>query len=283
MNATAHQPYKNSHFFESDDDKTATEDTTTSTEDTATAKDGDPAQGNISPDNRQLSPEEQTYKGRYDNLKTHYDRQITDFKQKVSALEKQVVAASNKSIPLPKSKEEIAKWRQEFPDVYDLVTSIAHIVADERVQTVNRNMEILERDRADLRKQKAEQDLLKRHPDFNELKMDKDFHDWAKAQPAAIQSWLYDNNDDAELCARAIDLYKRDRGFDKSKPAKKSEAADTAATHVKPKEKVTEPETKSGRVWKLSEIRKLNSREFEKHEADIDKAQREGRIVDDLV
>ena len=39
------------------------------------------------------------------------------------------------------------------------------------------------------------------------------FHNWADSQPMEIKSWIYENNSDGKLAARAIDLYKKDRGL----------------------------------------------------------------------
>ena len=47
------------------------------------------------------------------------------------------------------------------------------------------------------------------------------FHEWAEKQDPTIQGWLYENTSNAKLAARAIDLYKMDRG--QSKLTKKEE------------------------------------------------------------
>ncbi len=64
-------------------------------------------------------------------------------------------------------------------------------------------------------KEKAEVELLKIHPDFNEIRKDNDFHAWADQQDPTIQGWLYENTSNAQLAARAIDLFKMDTGQSK--------------------------------------------------------------------
>ena len=61
----------------------------------------------------------------------------------------------------------------------------------------------------------AERELLSIHPDFEEIRNDPSFHDWADEQPDYIQKALYDNETDAKAAARAIDLYKADKGLNK--------------------------------------------------------------------
>ena len=59
----------------------------------------------------------------------------------------------------------------------------------------------------------AEVELLFLHPDFKEIRQDDAFHNWVKKQPQWVQDALYVNDDDAKLAARAIDLYKEDKGI----------------------------------------------------------------------
>ena len=49
---------------------------------------------------------------------------------------------------------------------------------------------------------------------MNSCKQDS-FHEWAEQQDPTIQGWLYENTSNATLAARAIDLYKMDRGISK--------------------------------------------------------------------
>ena len=66
-------------------------------------------------------------------------------------------------------------------------------------------------------REKAEVELLRLHPDFNDIRDSDDFHEWADEQPKWVQDALYENDNDARSAARAIDLYKADRGIKKTK------------------------------------------------------------------
>lgn len=63
----------------------------------------------------------------------------------------------------------------------------------------------------------AEAELLFLHPDFREIRQDNTFHNWVKKQPKWVQDALYVNEEDAKLAARAIDLYKVEKGINNQK------------------------------------------------------------------
>ena len=102
-------------------------------------------------------------------------------------------------------------------------------------------------------RQSAEQRLQERHPDFEDIRNSDDFHGWAKEQHSSIQAWVYDNNDDASLASRALDLFKKDFGIEattksSSKKPTRQSAADMVST------KTTSVEPNQQKVWSLKEI-----------------------------
>ena len=46
-------------------------------------------------------------------------------------------------------------------------------------------------------REKAEAELLRYHPDFEDIRETDDFHNWVEEQPKSIQDALYENNNDA--------------------------------------------------------------------------------------
>ena len=63
------------------------------------------------------------------------------------------------------------------------------------------------------------------HPDFGEIRDSDDFHEWAEEQPKWGQDALYENDNDARSAARAIDLYKADKGIGKQSKSKNDKSA----------------------------------------------------------
>lgn len=222
-----------------------------------------------------LSPEENTFKQRYDSLKTHYDSQVTGFRKKVSELETQL--SKSHSIPLPKTPEEIAAWRTEYPDIYAIVRTIARLEVSEDRKQVDSQLQHVTNMAKQASRDKAEAILRRYHPDFDQLKADQNFHNWVKEQPAQIQSWLYENDDDPLLASKAINLYKAEKGITKAPRDSKRDNLNASMT-VTRTQPSTERDTGSKRIWKISEISKLNPRQFEKFEAEIDLARDEGRL-----
>ena len=174
------------------------------------------------------------YKKRYDDLKKHYDSKLNEFKSREQELLEQ--AAENRpNYVAPKSPEELEKFREEYPDVYEVVETVSHLQSEEKSKDLREKLERLQERETELVRKDAEKRLMDKHPDFEDIRNSDDFHGWAKEQPKSIQDWVYNNADDADLASRALDLFKKDIGMDvapkksNSKRSKKS-AADMVST-----------------------------------------------------
>ena len=242
-----------------------TDDTATDSEDTAT-------ENAATPEERPVNAEEKVFKKRYDDLKRHYDSTVNKHKDEVSRFKTQLEKNAEK-IQLPKTKEEIDAWRTKYPDVYDVIETIAHTKADEKAKQVQTKLQDLETAQANVNKEKAEVQLSQLHPDFNDIRADENFHNWVAKQDSTIQSWLYDNTSNATLAARAIDLYKLDAGITKKAGVNKKEASKAVTSTSK-----RDMETGDKKIWSVSEISKLRPQQFAKMEKEIDLARQEGRI-----
>ena len=129
-------------------------------------------------------------------------------------------------------------------------------------------------------KEKAEAELMRLHPDFDDIRDSDDFHEWAEEQPKWVQDALYENDNDARSAARAIDLYKADRGIGKE-PKKKNNKG--AAEAVAPKDKRSKPQTDEASTYlKESDVDKMSAHEYEKHADEIMDAIRSGKFIYDL-
>ena len=247
--------------------KEEAEDTATVSEDTSSEEEATPKE------ERPVNAEEKVFKKRYDDLKRHYDSTVNKHKDDIEKLRLQLQENADK-INLPKTKEEVDAWRQKYPDVYDIIETIAYTKADEKAKKVESNLKELESQQMAVQKDKAEVELSKLHPDFSEIREDDKFHEWVSNQDSTIQGWLYENTTNAKLAARAIDLYKMDTGYGKKKTAKSLEASKSVTSTNK-----REVDTSNKKMWKISEIAKMKPAQFARHEKDIDLARKEGRIV----
>ena len=218
------------------------------------------------------------YKKRYDDLKKHYDSKLNEFKSREQELIEE--ATSNRTdYKAPKSPEELEEFKNNYPDVYEVVETVAHMQSETKAKVLEERLSKLQERENQLIRQSAEQRLNERHPDFEDIRNSDDFHGWAKEQPKSIQDWIYSNADDADLASRALDLFKKDFGIEpiktksSSKPTRQS-AADMVST------KTTSVEPSQEKIWSLREIEAMSVQEFDKHEVAISDAMQQGRISD---
>ena len=219
------------------------------------------------------------YKKRYDDLKAHYDSKLNEFKKREQELLDE--AAENRpSYVAPKSPEDLEKFRKQYPDVYEVVETVAHMQSSEKTKSLEEKLATLEERETDLITKQAHERLLQNHPDFEEIRNDDEFHSWAKSQPQSIQNWIYKNNNDGYLASRALDLYKKDSGITTSSKTKKpssrrskKSAADMVST------KTTAVEPRQDRIWTEREIAAMSIHEFDRFEDEINQAISEGRVV----
>jgi uncharacterized protein YutD len=226
---------------------------------------------------RPENAEERVFKKRYDDLKRHYDSTLGKHKDEVRTLRTQLEQSTKQFVP-PKSKDELESWRKEYPDVYEMVETIAMNKADSRAEEMETKYQNLQVQQEQIEKEKAEVELLKMHPDFKDLRSKEDFHEWAAKQDPVIQDWLYENTTNALLTGRALDLYKMDRGLGKYSKKEQNDAKKEAAKAISKTKKAEASDAPIKKVWSNAEISKMSVREYAKYEEDIDKAVREGRI-----
>ena len=218
------------------------------------------------------------YKKRYDDLKRHYDSKLNEFKSREQELLEEVTK-NRTEYKAPKTEEELEQFAKEYPDVYEVVETVAHLQSESKSKVLEERLQKLQEREEEVIRIEAEKRLNDRHPDFDEIRNSDDFHNWAKEQPKSIQDWIYKNTDDADLASRALDLFKKDMGMDipkttksNSKQTKKS-AADMVST------KTTTVEPKQEKIWAESEIAAMSMDEFDKYEDEISEAMQQGRIV----
>lgn len=230
-------------------------------------------------DEEPTSAEEKTFKKRYGDLRRHTQKIETELKSQVEALKQQLDAATKKEIKLPKSESELNAWASQYPDVYKIVETIAIKKAKEQSASLEERMKKVDEMEQHAQRSKAEAELMALHPDFDQIRDDDAFHDWVEQQPRWVQQALYENDNDARAAARAIDLYKADKGIAKAK----KESPKAAAMAVNTRQGRTTPTTEDNDgVFYESQINKMTDREFEAKMEDIEKARRAGKIVFDL-
>ena len=224
-------------------------------------------------------PEEKTFKKRYGDLRRHAQEQENKLKRQIDELNKQLQQSTEQQIKLPKSEEELSAWAEEYPDVAKIVETIAIKKAKEQSLSIEQKLKVLDEREKQTKREKAEAELLRLHPDFDEIRSSDDFHSWVEDQPQWVQDALYANENDARSAARAIDLYKADKGVSKKKAPDYKEAAKSIVTRGT---RSTPDESNLEGVIYESQVAKMSSKQFENAMEAIQKAQATGKFVYDL-
>ena len=223
--------------------------------------------------------EEKTFKKRYSDLRRHQQQQADDFKKQIAELRGQLDAATKKEMKLPKSDEDIEQWAKEYPDIAAIVETIAMKKASEQASALEERIKAIDEMQSSATKEKAEAELMRLHPDFDDIRDSDEFHEWVESQPKWVQDALYENDNDARSAARAIDLYKADMGIGKKKPKSDKEAAKSVST----KNSRSKPqESEESTYLKESEVQRMSPKEYEKRSDEIMEAIRSGKFIYDV-
>ena len=225
------------------------------------------------------SAEEKTFKKRYGDLRRHSQQKEGELQAQIDALKKQLDESTRKEISLPKSDEDIEAWAKDYPDVAAIVETIAIKKAREQTELLDKRVKEIDTMQSNVTKEKAEAELLRLHPDFNEIRETDDFHNWAEEQPKWVQDALYENDNDARSAARAIDLYKIDMGIGKKKePSSKDAARATNTRNARSKPQ----EDDSSDYLRESAVQAMSAKQYEKNQDAIMEAIRTGKFIYDI-
>jgi hypothetical protein len=226
------------------------------------------------------SAEEKTFKKRYGDLRRHTQEKEREFQKQLNDLKEQLNKATKKEMKLPKSDEDLEAWATEYPDVAKIVETIAMKKAREQSEQLEARLQKIDEMSVEAKKEKAEAELMRLHPDFGEIRDSDDFHEWAEEQPKWVQDALYENDNDARSAARAIDLYKADRNINKKSTTSSSKSA---AMDVGTKATKTQVDTaESGKKIRESDVQKMSAAAYEKQADTIMEAIRSGNFIYDV-
>ena len=231
------------------------------------------------PDN----PEEKTFKKRYGDLRRHSQQQQKELQGQLSSLQQQLDTATKNQIHLPKSEEEIESWSQEYPDVAAIIETIAIKKSKEQAQELETRITEIDNLQASAKRDRAEVELLSIHPDFDSIRSSDDFHEWAEEQPKWVQDALYENETDARSAARAIDLYKIDKGIGKEKKKSTPMIEKSAASLVETNSPKNIPDVENNaNTWKESDVESMTADEYEEHSEAIMESLKTGTFIYDV-
>lgn len=225
--------------------------------------------------------EERSFKKRYGDLRRHQQEQKSDFEEQIKSLKGELKSTSTGDMELPSTEEEIADWASKYPQVANIMQTMALKAAKDQNETLSSRMKEIDDLQLSANKGKAEAKLLQIHPDFEEIREQDEFHDWVDAQPKWVQDSLYHNEADATSAARAIDLYKLDAGITKKNKAKKGNSRG-AAQEVSSRGGSSPTEGSGEQQFLESDVAAMTINTYEENQDAIAKAMRSGNFIYDV-
>jgi len=234
----------------------------------------------VEPEAEPANAEEKSFKKRYGDLRRHMQDKEKEWTDRLNRLEGQLSAATKKEMQLPTSDDDLEAWMRKYPDVAGIVETIAIKKAKEQAAELEERVRAVDEMRETAAREKAEAELMRLHPDFDEIRESDTFHEWANEQPKWVQDALYENDNDARAAARAIDLYKADQNI---QTKKKRNTDKDAARSVNSRNSRSRPESSDGSGAILeSDVNKMSAQEYERRSDEIMEAIRTGNFVYDL-
>ncbi len=241
----------------------------------ADSKYSEELEAQVATDSEPKEPEEASFKKRYGDLRRHTQQLMSQKDQELEKLKEQLDSAAKGQIKFPKTDDEIEAWSKKYPDVSKIVDTIARKRANEALEEGEKRLGHLKDLETKLTKKEAEQQLMKLHPDFNDIRQDPAFHEWVTMQPLYISDALYKNNTDATAAARAIDLYKADTGKRKTSSKKSAAQAVGRSTSAAP--------AATGKAkFSESQVARMSDREYDANEEAILEAMKSGAFTYDM-
>jgi hypothetical protein len=224
--------------------------------------------------------EEKTFKKRYGDLRRHAQKKEADLQKQIDELKEQLTESTKKELQLPKTDEQLERWMEKHPNVAKIVETIAIKKAMEQTAEYENKFKAIDEMKLEAQREKAEAELMRIHPDFEEIRDTDDFHNWVEEQPKWVQDALYDNDSDAISAARAIDLYKVDMGITtKEKSSKNKDAAKAVSTRSE--RSIPEADASRGAI-KESDVAQMTAQQYEANQDVIAEAIRTGKFIYDL-
>lgn len=219
------------------------------------------------------------YEDAYKNLKKHHDNTTHELRQRLAQLEADRVQAITPKITAPKTKEEVAAFREQFKDAFDIIRTVAIEEAAAQNEGFKAQLAEINKTQAELKDKEAFSELLKEHPDALEIRSSIKFKEWYDEQPIEIQEILRSSKN-IKAVSKQLSLYKLEvLGINpkESKAAKTNEAIEASlGVNVKSKPEITSQK----KIWTKSEIDYICSdyKLWNRYRVDIDDARTEGRV-----
>lgn len=224
--------------------------------------------------------EEETFKKRYGDLRRHLQQKEVGFSKEINDLKSQVDQLTKLSNqPMPQNKDEFEAWKAKYPQIAGFIETIADEKASQRASQLQEELIGVKQKLTETEKEKSFATLKVLVPNVEELVQSEPYKTWFQAQPMFVQEEL-NTSEDPHRIAYWMGVYQMSIGK-KTEPAKKDSKLDVLDTSAK--NTGATPGPMAGKYkFTASQIAKMSTAEFEKHEAELIEARNAGQIYDDM-
>jgi hypothetical protein len=222
---------------------------------------------------------------RYKDLQSHTAKQVNTKEDELKQLKAELEKLKNAPAALPKTQEDLDRFKEQHPDLYNTLFTMIKLEASEKSEELTKKFSELEERQQqyqrDVQLQKGREELMKLHPDAFALVESGAFKEWYGTLSEAKQALF--NSADVQDVADGITWYKQYRDQQKKSASKPTKADEKKlAAQLPDTGTSTPPSSPEKPVWRESDIKKMTPRDFKNHEKDIDLAMKEGRFVFDI-
>ncbi len=215
----------------------------------------------------------------YKELKQHYDMTVHQLRIQNEQLESKLNEAVTVKPKAPKTKEELADFRKQYPDAVDIMRTIVLEELANDGQGLKAQIDNVNKLQKELTEKEAFKKLLEEHPDALEIRQSPKFAEWYNNQSSDIQNILAKSTD-IRAVADVLTLYKIKTGLKTTKEKKLADSQKREDASLGVDIKGRTEITAQKRIWTGSEINKIcsNHATWKKYAAEIDEARKEGRV-----
>lgn len=196
-------------------------------------------------------------------------QRVTDLAGEVATLKAQVTAPTT-------TDADLARLTEEYPDLAKPLIGQIHRLQSElegfksQTDEMRNHSQIDAQERAKLEHQNA---ILAVHPDAFEIAGTESFKKWLDDQPSFVRHVVETGS--SEDVVDLLHSYKETL----VKPEPVKQTLEQAREIAEPKTRSTKPKPEGRKNWSRAEIDAMSPSEYLKHEAEIDQALREGRVI----
>ena len=228
------------------------------------------------------SAPEHDWEKRYKDFQSFHSKEMDKLNKQVGRLKEEAVPA----FKVPRTAEELEAFSKESPDLYAVIQSVAHGIAQTQTQAVTSELDSVKNQLGDTRRGNDEDELRRLHPDFLEVDASPEFSSWLETQPQNVKDLIIGNSDNVGNIALAISLFKAqtqwsvqsNQSAQDEAPQQAPDGSEIVNPNASGDPTAVDPLMDPNFVWSEAGIRGMKTDEYQMYSEVIDQAYLDGRI-----